>query len=383
MKKVLIVCHDNLLYGASKSLLDWVKNVNGADYKLLFVVPNSKGQLKDELQKQGHTVFSFKYYQPIKKFNKKGLASCVKNLGRFLLAKIYNPIAVKAIIRLCDSENIQLIHSNSLVVTVGAEAAKRINLPHIWHVREFMEEDHMMSYIYSKNNIESLMKSSTAIYISESIKRKFGDLFNGKNSVVIYNTIDYDKSFQKERAFAEDGTCNVIIVGKVTKSKGQMEAVRAIEQLKKNGFNIKLYICGEGPDEDEINKYIVNHKLGDAVELLGFRSDVTNVRKNMDIALMCSQNEAFGRVTVEGMYYKNLVIGKRTAGTEEIICNGENGYLYEPDDPNGLEKAIMYVLENKSDAVSVITKANHTAIDAYSHSIHSKIFEIYRNLIGE
>ena len=51
----------------------------------------------------------------------------------------------------------------------------------------------------------------------------------------------------------------------------------------------------------------------------------------MDIALVASCSEAFGRVTVEAMLAGMLVIGADVAGTSELICDGVNGILYEDD----------------------------------------------------
>ena len=51
-----------------------------------------------------------------------------------------------------------------------------------------------------------------------------------------------------------------------------------------------------------------------------------------DCLLMCSEHEAFGRVTAEAMSACLPVIGKNSGGTPEIIVHGETGYLYNTFD---------------------------------------------------
>ena len=63
--------------------------------------------------------------------------------------------------------------------------------------------------------------------------------------------------------------------------------------------------------------------------IVPFQSDLYELRKHADIALMCSRGEALGRVTVEAMLSENLVIGADSAGTKEIIQNKVTGYLYK------------------------------------------------------
>lgn len=383
MKKVLIVCHDNLLYGASKSLLDWVKTIPKEEqYKFVFLIPKTSGTLKDELEKLGQCVIQLRYYQPVKKFNDDSLKIKIKNKIRAGLCYAFNPIAVKKIEKLCIEEEIDLIHSNSFVISIGAELATRLGLPHVWHIREFMEEDHMMQYIYSNSYLEMLTRHSFPIYISESIKKKFCELFPINTGSVIYNTINRDVSYKKNRGFIEDGICRIIIVGKITKNKGQLEAIQVVEEILARGYNAKLSICGEGPDENYLKKYVSDHQLENNIEFLGFRNDVVELRKNMDIALMCSNKEAFGRVTVEGMYYENLVVGKKSAGTEEIICDKMYGVLYDPDIPNDCVDKIIDIINNRTLAEEIIHSAKRYAIENYSPSIFPSLKGVYQELLG-
>jgi len=65
------------------------------------------------------------------------------------------------------------------------------------------------------------------------------------------------------------------------------------------------------------------------VELAGYRYDVEMLLRKMDVGVMSSYKEAFGRVTIEYMSNYMPVIGTATGGTKELIENGGNGFLYD------------------------------------------------------
>lgn len=61
-----------------------------------------------------------------------------------------------------------------------------------------------------------------------------------------------------------------------------------------------------------------------------------SLRKNMDVELVCSRAEAFGRVTAEAMLGGMSVIGSNTGGTVGLINHKKIGYLYSKSDINEL-----------------------------------------------
>jgi hypothetical protein len=65
-----------------------------------------------------------------------------------------------------------------------------------------------------------------------------------------------------------------------------------------------------------------------------------------DIVLVCSQNEAFGRITLEAMLLKKPVIGTNAGGTPELIREGVNGLLYTPGECIELAEKIEYFIRH-------------------------------------
>ena len=79
----------------------------------------------------------------------------------------------------------------------------------------------------------------------------------------------------------------------------------------------------------------------------------------MDILLMCSRCEGFGRVTVEAMQRGIPVIGLNTGGTSELVKDGFNGYLF--NSIQEIPSKLSLLLESKE-------HYNHIRRNAYTES---------------
>ena len=111
---------------------------------------------------------------------------------------------------------------------------------------------------------------------------------------------------------------------------------------------------------------------------------MTEIRKNMDIELMCSICETFGRVTVEGMRNGLLVIGSNTGGTPEIIKDKYNGLLYEQGKPQDLAEKILSSINNKDEARKIAENAYQFSQTNFTPESNTKqIYEVIKEVLNE
>ena len=240
-----------------------------------------------------------------------------------------------------------------------------------------MEEDHQISH-RNKKNIKKFCEKSSAIFISDIIKQKY-DVYNFKNKIVIYDNLEYDKKYKKEKKSFSDDKYDILIAGTISENKGQKEAIDAIKLVRKKGYDVKLHICGTGEYEDLLRKYVASNNIM-GINFMGYQKDLNRIRKNIDIALMCSKKEALGRVTVEGMYYENLVIGSNSGCTPIIIEDNVTGLLYESGNSNDLANKIIYAIANKKEMENIIKQAKKRAINKFAINIDKKIIDFYNIL---
>ncbi len=380
MKNITIVCHDHKKSGANMSLLNWLKDVDKEKYNITVVVPRYNQEFFLDLKKVGvYKIINAHYIVRFKKLYKRCLSEKIKDTLKMIMS-ILNPINLFILTKKIKKTGVDIIHTNSFSVTYGYLISKKLKVPHVWHIREFMEEDHQITHLNNKK-ISEYTKNSYAIYISDVIKNKFEFRYQFKRSYLIYNKIEYDNMYKKEKAFYSDNKCNIIIVGTLSKNKGHMDAIKLIEMNSNIGkYKMTLYIVGDGPYKKELIGYVKRKKIKN-IDFLGHRNDVINLRKKMDIALMCSRNEALGRVTVEAQYYENLVIGANCGCTPYIIRNNKTGYLYEINNIDELYKIVEKAIVNKKETKKIIENAKKISLQKFNCDISKKILDIYKAVL--
>ncbi|WP_160725764.1 glycosyltransferase family 4 protein [Bacillus sp. USDA818B3_A] len=349
--KILVVTHDsNFSGGANRSLytvLTKLKDDYDVDIEVL--LPKKNGELNKKLDEAQIPWFNYRYF---------GVISGIRNDGKDILrlGKVY----VGFIIEYCLSvmlksklrnKNYDLIYTNTRLPIVGALIAKRLKIPHVCHVREFGTVKPLWGF-WGYQRIYDL--SSKIILISHALQKKFEEYVISDKLVTIHNGIDSPLDLPKVKKDAT--TFDLLLTGRLVPDKGHKDAIEAINILKKRGYtNIRLHIAGSSPTRthiswyaDQMRKLVKDLSLDKEIVFLGEVKDMTFIRSQMDIELMCAICETFGRVTVEGMRSHLLVIGSNTGGTPEIIEDGKTGLLYEQGNPQDLADNIEKVYKDRN-----------------------------------
>lgn len=240
-------------------------------------------------------------------------------------------IAINKIFEICKKNPPKIIYTISSVVDIGFQVSKKLNIPHLWHIREYGDKD--FGYIYYPNNRSlkrKISQESYAIAITNDLKHHFNLSTKGK---VIYNGINdgIPKSIinKKENFF--------LFLGAITENKGVSELIQAFIRYKELGGNNKLILLGNG-DKSYINKLkkeLKEYQIEDLVTFMGFLKNVSPYLQNAYSLIVPSVYEGFGRITAEAMTCGCPVIGKNTGGTKEQFDLGyklfgeEIGFRYD------------------------------------------------------
>ena len=138
-----------------------------------------------------------------------------------------------------------------------------------------------------------------------------------------------------------------VLVGYLSHAKGQHLAVEAIAIARKAGVDIELTLVGSG-NQKPFRKLAQRLGVDDLVTIDGPTRDLGRYWAAAHVGLMCSECEAFGRVSVEAMRAGLPVCGTNSGGTPEIIGPGVNGLLSPAGDANALAANLM-ALESDED----------------------------------
>lgn len=375
---ILYVAHEGNLGGATKSMLGIIDEMIRNGHNVYVILPHIKGELLKELKNRNVTLIQGRYYSWMS--GSTNLISKTKGIIKFLLNYMFIVRTNKKI----KSFNIEVIHSNTITNYVGSELARRNKIHHIWHIREFGDKDHNLHFIFNQKKCLKYINnfSDKIIFVSYALYSYYKDAFDKEKSIVIYNGIAQELLIRKKYILKNE--VNLLISGSLQKGKGQKEAIYALINLLQRGvLNIKLYIAGRGNEsyKNELEELVRDNNVENYVEFLNYIQDIQALREKMDIELVCSKSEAFGRVTVEAMMTGNPVIASNTGANPELVKHRFNGLLYELGNVEDLSQKIEYFIKNINDIERMGKNAYHFV--KYKFTVQenaSQIEKIYLNL---
>jgi glycosyltransferase involved in cell wall biosynthesis len=125
----------------------------------------------------------------------------------------------------------------------------------------------------------------------------------------------------------------------------------------------------------------INHaeSLGvrERIEFTGYTDNVGGYLEKLDVVLVCANNEALGRATIEAMLFGKCVIGKRSGATPELINHNQNGLLY--DTVAELARYIDLLYRNPALMNKIAAKAQRSAVTNFSSG--KSIRNIYNEFV--
>jgi glycosyltransferase involved in cell wall biosynthesis len=280
--------------------------------------------------------------------------------------------------------NTDLIHTNSSVSPVGAMLSVLTNRPHVWHIREFGDLDYDLEHDWGRTVFEVGLRTADAlIAVSKAVRRHVLAGLEEKTDV-IYNGVVSREQLQTFRAkplSPEDQNDFVFsLLGRIRPNKGHEHAIRAMHHLREDGHSVRLLVAGDGKDEYERYLRRLSEKLGvqDRVEFLGFVDQPFRVYRKSHAVLMCSANEAMGRVTAEAMACARPVVGIDRGGTSELIDDREHGLLCG-ESPEELAAAMKKLVSYPEWAQSLGERGQQKAERCFTEEVYAqRVFGVYR-----
>lgn len=203
-------------------------------------------------------------------------------------------------------------------------------------------------HIFPFSWIESVSSKILGLYLWRSLRR-FDDFLGAskpaalaakkafrKKAKVITNTVDLNlfRSGKPIKKY-QDGKINIVFLGRLVPRKGAPHFLEAIQKLHKEHHldNVRVLICGKGPLDSQLKKYVINNHLQNIVHFLGFVSEEEkpDILASANLAVFPSLGgECFGIVLIEAMAADSqVVIGGNNPGYSSVI-GSRNDQMIDP-----------------------------------------------------
>lgn len=388
--KILFVSHDDGKYGAAKSLIKLITLLNRQYHIIPIVITRKYNEINEWCKENNYENYVLPYFNAVTVYNESKIKLNFYRFKQDVRRRIGNFISQKILLSKLDINEIDLIYTNVSTIDLGAIIAKKKNIPHIWHIREFGKED-INAYPANKNYYNLMNQSQKIIAISNIIRSNWIKKgINESKIITIYNGIDLQE-FNYKKSNLNDKILKIIFCGSAAKHKGIEDMINAVNILfQKNIQNIIVDIYGDYSNDygEFIKRYVKEQKLDKIIRFKGFNSNIKEVMNEYDIGLVCSTAEAFGRITVEYMLAGVTVIASNTGANSEIILDKQNGELYELHNYEDLSRKIEKIYYKRELLHIYSEKGLETAIHKFSANlnanlIYKEIKSLNRKIVGK
>ena len=203
---------------------------------------------------------------------------------------------------------------------------------------------------------ERLQKYTNIVAICEAMKESTIELFPFlKDKIIrIYNPFNFERVIKKSEESIDQNLKEyyekdfIVSIMRLTEHQKDFDTlILGFKLAKEKGAKEKLYILGDGPDRDKIEKKIKKEKMENEIILLGNVKNPYPWIKKAKMLVHSSKYEGLPTVLIEALILDKIVISSDCpTGPKEILENGEIGYLYNIGDYRKLGEMIIKKLEN-------------------------------------
>ena len=330
--RILVAAHSAQRGGAEYCLDTTLRHLDRTRFEPLVVFPH-EGPLADATRSLGIDVEivplrHWLYFHKVWWYWKNLMGRMFPNISRLT--------------RLIRERQIDLVYTNTSAIFESALAAKRADVPHVWHVHEILQPGTSMSQLLPLRWIQQLIRrySSHVVFESYGARQVFEKTTPLKHASVVYNSLRVDpadsaadarEEFRNSHGFGDD---DIIIgfVGQFIDRKNPLVLIEALSLLK-DISSLRCLFAGDGPLKAQMQQQIESHGLGHVCQILPFQDNIVSLLQGIDLLVMPSRQESFGLVLVEAGAAGKPVVACRSQGPDEIVEHGTTGLLVDQDDP--------------------------------------------------
>jgi glycosyltransferase involved in cell wall biosynthesis len=139
-----------------------------------------------------------------------------------------------------------------------------------------------------------------------------------------------------------------LFVGQIVPRKGLKVLLEACSLLKQQGYqDFTLLVVGDGEQRQELEDFAKSRELGDRVKWVG-RVDYSCLGRYFqaaDVFVFPTHEDIWGMVLTEAMAFGKAALCSQGAGSVEMVIDGENGFVFDPNNPQQLAEYMCRFLE--------------------------------------
>ncbi|MEM2956635.1 MAG: glycosyltransferase family 4 protein [Candidatus Pacearchaeota archaeon] len=395
--------------------------------------------LAKNLSKQGIDVFILtSHFNEPKKYEEHEGVKIYRNLltgknpnsviENFKRAVVFPFTTEKELIKLDKKENFDLIHCMNINSIIGAAKAKeKVRKPMIAHINSpqlfcpsgtLVRENKLCNetcsflkffkcflrsgkiskvekkfylqynpffalYVYHrfKKRKKSLREMDFFIAVSNFMKNLL--LREGipeERIAVVPNMVELGK-FSKLKVEQHD-PARILYIGNYEKFKGPQILLEALREIK---MDYRANFYGAGSLEKWMKNFVKENNLQEKIKICGevTYEKIPQIYEENDIVVFPSLiGEAFGRVALEAMASGKIVIASKIGGVVDIIENGKDGFLIEPQSSE-LKNLLERLIVDKNLREKISKNARKFSTKYSERNVTTKMIRVYNVIMSK
>lgn len=300
--------------------------------------------------------------------------------------------SARAVVDAVRGDDVALVHSHTAAVLTGAGVARRLGIPHVWHVSEIVDRPALVRRFIARTVTRS---ADRVVCVSHAVRDHLlaTEPWAAPRCEVIYNGIDPAPFRAADGASvrAELGAAGRPIVGMIGRLgtwKGEellLEAARRVVRRVPDA----LFVVVGGVLQGELARLDVLRAAARAMGLerhvvvQGYRTDVAALLAAFDVFVQPSlRPDPFPTTVLEAMASARPVVATAHGGPCEMVVDGVTGVLTRPGDPDDLAAGIGSLLRDppRRTAMGLAGRERverEMSLDAFS----ARYLALYRSLV--
>jgi glycosyltransferase involved in cell wall biosynthesis len=377
MKKILYIITQSEVGGAQQYIFDLLTNFKqNFELTVAFGEQGERGELARKIKEIGISSYTMPH-----------LKRTISPINDFL--------ALIEIIKLIKKLKPDIIHLNSSKVSILGSLASlcvtRSKLYVIYTVHGWVFNEPLSTY---KKLFYKYAEKITALFKDKIICVSKLDYEIARNQLKISETklilihhgirpINFksrEEAQQKLLSQLQINKNNIVIgsIANLYKTKGIEYLIRAIKLLNDRGINAVAIVIGEGDERKSLENLIARNNLKNNFILAGKIDNAAKYILAFDIYVCSSVKEGFPYSILEAMQAGLPIVATNVGGTPEMITDGENGLLVEPQNSEKLAQRIRILIENNEIKNIISEQAKKNAKEKFGiEKMIEKTKEIY------
>lgn len=309
-------------------------------------------------------------------------------------------VAAAQVRRVAARDGAEVVHANSIRAGLVLALARPARAATVVHVRDCLPR----GVVSDATQRLIAATATTVVANSQYTARALAAAAPAARVEVVHNPVDvarFDPALiDRQRARARLGVAGerevlLGVVAQLSPWKGQRTAVEALRQLVADGVDARLLLIGSAKFVARATRFdnrayveglraqVAAAGLGERVSLLGERDDVPELMRALDVLLLPSEEEPFGRALIEAMALEVPVLATSVGGPPEIVREGVEGHLVAPGDAAAWAGAVRRVLSSPDRGAALGRAGRRRVLAEFTAERHAQAMrEVYRRALA-